>query len=161
MTALHSAPYTEPAMKKLAAKIGAELKAGDVLAFYGELGAGKSTFARALVNALTGETNIPSPTFTLVQHYDAPAALLWHFDLYRLKQPEEVYELGWEDAGHTIRLIEWPERLGGLLPNSCLAIQLEFHQHSAKRLVTFKGNAEWARRLSFLQTPLPPVSTVS
>lgn len=97
------------------------LRPGDVLCLHGNLGMGKSVFARALIRALTGnpEQDVPSPTFTLVQTYDSPSGEIWHFDLYRLKDPEEVYELGWEDAlSGAISIIEWPERLGPLLPEN-------------------------------------------
>lgn len=92
---------------------------GDIVCLHGNLGVGKSVFARALIRALTKNPaqDVPSPTFTLVQTYDSPAGEIWHFDLYRLKNPEEVYELGWEDAlSGAISIIEWPERLGPLLP---------------------------------------------
>lgn len=95
------------------------LSAGDVVCLYGDLGMGKSVFARGLIRALTGDPQqeVPSPTFTLVQTYDSARGEIWHFDLYRLKEPEEVYELGWEEAlGSAISIIEWPGRLGGLLP---------------------------------------------
>lgn len=104
---------------RLAQRFAAILKPGDVLCLQGDLGMGKSVFARGLIRALAGNDmlEVPSPTFTLVQTYDTAAGELWHFDLYRLKHPEEVYELGWEDAlSGAISIIEWPERLGPLMP---------------------------------------------
>ena len=76
-------------------------------------------FARAAIRALCGDPglDVPSPTFTLVQVYDAPIAPLWHFDLYRLKEPAEIYELGWEDClAGGIAIVEWPDRIEALLP---------------------------------------------
>lgn len=94
------------------------LRPGDILALWGDLGTGKTTFARILIQEFIGESiDVPSPTFTLVQIYDSAQGEIWHCDLYRIKNPEEVFELGLEDAfHHAICLIEWPERLGNLLP---------------------------------------------
>ena len=110
----------------LAAKIAAEAKAGDIFLLEGPLGAGKSVFARGFIRALCGEeTDVPSPTFTLLQTYEAPKASLWHFDLYRLEHPEDIYEIGWEEAFSNIMLVEWPERLGRLIPKSVTRITIE------------------------------------
>ena len=129
-----------------ARKIAVLLRPQDVVLLKGELGAGKSTFARALIQTLCGEqTEVPSPTFTLVQVYDAPAFPVWHFDLYRLKYAEEVYELGIEEAyGSGVSLIEWPERLGALLPKNCLEIELSYGNHENERILRLKG---WEDRL--------------
>lgn len=104
-------------------------QAGDIYALYGPLGAGKSIFARAFIQKLCGEdTDVPSPTFTLVQTYERHNSQtpIWHFDLYRLEQAEEVYEIGWEDDLDTrITLVEWPERLDALLPSDHIEIKFE------------------------------------
>lgn len=103
-----------------AAEFVRKVKPKDIIFLRGTLGAGKSVFARALIRTLTNAPNldVPSPTFTLVQSYDSPKGELWHLDLYRLKHPEEIYELGWEEAvGEHILLVEWPERLGALAPS--------------------------------------------
>ncbi len=103
------------------------LCAGDVVLLRGDLGMGKSVFARAVIRALCGDADleVPSPTFTLVQTYDAEIGVIWHFDLYRLSDSEEIYELGWEDAlAGGVLLIEWPERLGGLLSLSYIDVTL-------------------------------------
>jgi tRNA threonylcarbamoyladenosine biosynthesis protein TsaE len=147
---LFIAEYDQMRMEAFARALGPFLQAGDCVALYGDLGAGKSTFARALIGALTGKTDIPSPTFTLAQYYLTPKGPLTHFDLYRLKQAEDVYELGWEEALAGTVLVEWPERLAGLLPRSALAIHLDFPQHQALRSLCLKGNPEWARRLASL-----------
>lgn len=107
--------------------LAATLGAGDILLLRGNLGAGKSVFARALIRALSGEKSleVPSPTFTLVQTYETPQASLWHFDLYRLKDSTEIYELGWEEAlTDGIVIVEWPERLGNLTPAQYLDIRI-------------------------------------
>jgi tRNA threonylcarbamoyladenosine biosynthesis protein TsaE len=118
------------ATEALAHRIAAAAKRGDVIALSGLLGAGKTTFARAFITEiarLSGESagEVPSPTFTLVQTYAFAHAAVWHFDLYRLAAPGEAWELGLEDAlADGISLIEWPERLGPLLPRKRLDVLL-------------------------------------
>lgn len=101
-----------------ASKIAKSAQPGDIYALHGDLGAGKSVFARGFIRELCGpDTEVPSPTFTLVQTYDAGKADIWHFDLYRIKYPEEIFELGWDEAlNNGICLIEWPERAENYLP---------------------------------------------
>ncbi|MDC7682961.1 tRNA (adenosine(37)-N6)-threonylcarbamoyltransferase complex ATPase subunit type 1 TsaE [Asticcacaulis sp. BYS171W] len=96
--------------------LAGELKAGDVVYLLGDLGAGKSTLARGLIRALTSpDEDVPSPTFTLVQTYEGQSVDIAHFDLYRLTDPEEIYEVGLFELAEThICLIEWPQRLGHL-----------------------------------------------
>jgi len=124
----------------LAAHIAMSGQQGDILALWGTLGAGKTAFARALIQAMgrlaTPErllTEVPSPTFTLVQQYETgnlrlgPEGLVSHFDLYRLSDPEEAWEIGIEDAfAQGLSLIEWPDRLQNLLPKERLDITLSF-----------------------------------
>jgi tRNA threonylcarbamoyladenosine biosynthesis protein TsaE len=141
--------YTSQTPEETAAfarKIAAQIRPQDVILLKGELGAGKSTFARALIQTLCGkETEVPSPTFTLVQTYETPSFILWHFDLYRLKYAEEAHELGIEEAyGSGVSLIEWPERLGALLPKNCLEIELSYGNHENERILRLKG---WEDRL--------------
>src|SRR5437016_9040493 len=100
----------EAATAAFAARISALAEIGDVIALKGELGAGKTSFARAFIRARGGAEEVPSPTFTLVQLYELGDATVWHFDGYRLRHPEEAWELGIEDAFcDGISLIEWPE----------------------------------------------------
>ncbi len=138
----------EQQMQMLAQDLSALLKAGDCLTFHGNLGAGKTTFIRAIIQKLSAAETVPSPTFTLVQHYDSPIGNLWHFDFYRLKTAEELYELGYEEALiNSILFIEWPERAKGLLPPNQLQLHLEPAQDSNKRKVLFTGDDAWAQRL--------------
>jgi tRNA threonylcarbamoyladenosine biosynthesis protein TsaE len=139
----------EAATRTLGADVAAMAEPGDVIALQGELGAGKTTLARAFIRARGIRDEVPSPTFTLVQVYDADGATIWHFDLYRLRSPEEAWELGIEDAfGDGISLIEWPERLGPLLPRRRLDIALIFaHRPDARRAV-LAGGSEWQTRLT-------------
>jgi tRNA threonylcarbamoyladenosine biosynthesis protein TsaE len=102
------------------------LQAGDTVLLSGGIGAGKTHLSRAFIQAKLGRAeDVPSPTFTLVQTYEAEACEIWHADLYRLSHPDEVLELGLEAAfEHGICLIEWPDRLGDLVPNMALNILL-------------------------------------
>lgn len=146
----------EAATASLARALSALVKAGDVIALSGDLGAGKTSFARAFINALpriAGDAppneaeEVPSPTFTLVQLYERAAATVWHFDLYRLEQAEEAYELGIEEAfSDGISLIEWPERLGGLLPADRLEVDLAFGRAPEARTATLRPYGAWCDR---------------
>lgn len=118
---------TEQAMVEAAQNLAPELHDKDILLLYGPLGAGKTVFARSLIRALTGNPHmeVPSPTFTLVQSYDSAKGPLWHYDLYRIEDPEDIYALGWEDSlAEGITIVEWPERLGPLKPPSALDIHI-------------------------------------
>lgn len=129
----------------LAKPLAGVLRRGDVVALWGDLGVGKTTFARVLVQALVGEgINVPSPTFTLVQIYDSPRSEIWHCDLYRLKDADEVFELGLEDAFHeAICLVEWPERLGDLLPHRRIDITFKIRDETTRDIsVTLVGPHE-------------------
>ena len=100
--------------RALGAWLATHLKRGDVIALHGDLAAGKTTLVRGLIQALLGpDEEVPSPTYTLVQMYEAPDFPVWHFDLYRLENPAGVHELGWDETRDGVALIEWPERAGG------------------------------------------------
>lgn len=137
----------EEATSALAARIAPYLKVGDTLLLQGDIGAGKSAFARALIRARLGRMeDVPSPTFTLVQTYEDEIAELWHCDLYRLTHPDEALELGLDDAFETaICLIEWPDRLGDVAPKS--ALTLSFEAQEDQHHVTISGPEPWASRL--------------
>jgi tRNA threonylcarbamoyladenosine biosynthesis protein TsaE len=116
----------EAATARLGAAIALALKAGEAVCLSGPLGAGKSTLARALVRALTApDEDVPSPTFTLVQFYDGAGLKIAHFDLYRLTNPDEAYEIGLDEAlDEGAAVIEWPERLAGSLPADRLDVEI-------------------------------------
>ena len=137
----------EAATARLAQRLAPQLKPGDVVALRGGLGAGKTTFARALISALNNaETDVPSPTYTLVQTYDTPGLTVFHFDLYRLEDPDEVMELGWEETMDGLALIEWPDKAGDHLPQWRLDLTLE--QTVDGRTARLEAHGEdWQSRL--------------
>jgi tRNA threonylcarbamoyladenosine biosynthesis protein TsaE len=118
----------EAATARLGAAIAMRLAKGEAVCLSGPLGAGKSTLARALVRALTTPSeDVPSPTFTLVQFYEGAGLKVTHFDLYRLTNPDEAYEIGLDEALEDgAAVIEWPERLAGRLPPDRLDVEIEF-----------------------------------
>ena len=117
---------SEEQTAEIASKIAKKAKKGDVFALYGTLGAGKSVFARAFIKVLTKAEDVPSPTFTLVQSYEAPDFEIYHFDLYRLKSEDEVFELGFEEAVFNgVCLIEWPEKAGCWLPKDIFKVTID------------------------------------
>ena len=127
----------EAATERLGSALAQRLKQGDVVGLFGPLGSGKTTLARAILRAAAGDPDliVPSPTFTLVEVYETPAGTYWHFDLYRLETPEQVFELGWEEAlAEGIVLVEWPERLGDLLPEH-LSVVLEIEGDGRRALL--------------------------
>jgi tRNA threonylcarbamoyladenosine biosynthesis protein TsaE len=128
----------EAATQQLGQRLAKTLRPGDAVCLTGPLGAGKSTLARALVRALTSaDEEVPSPTFTLVQFYDGPDFPVAHFDLYRLTDPDEAYEIGLEEALEDgAALIEWPQRLEGRLPANRLAIEITPSQDGEARRAT-------------------------
>lgn len=138
MSALERFLPDEQATAMLGADIAAALRPGDVLALEGDLGAGKTTLARAIIRALSGdpELDVPSPTFTLVQSYEARLPVA-HFDLYRLASPSELDELGLQEALEGVVLIEWPERAGDRLPADAVTIALTHDREG--RIARFSG----------------------
>ncbi|SHH59543.1 tRNA (adenosine(37)-N6)-threonylcarbamoyltransferase complex ATPase subunit type 1 TsaE [Marivita hallyeonensis] len=127
-----------------AERLGELLVAGDCVLLSGGIGAGKSHFARALIlSRLPVPEDIPSPTFTLVQTYDLPECELWHADLYRLGDPDQIVELGLLDAFQTaICLIEWPDRLGDLTPHDALHIAFDDPAKDDTREVTLSWTSD-------------------
>lgn len=125
------------ATQALGARLANILQPGDCLALYGDLGAGKTSLVRGLVQSSLGPIEVPSPTYNLVQIYEMPNYTLWHCDLYRLEQPEEIYELGLIEAmPESVTILEWPDRLGPLLPRDALSLSLDFDGSGRKAHVS-------------------------
>lgn len=121
----------------LAEKLAAISVQGDVWALNGTLGAGKSVFARAFIKKLTGARDVPSPTFTLLQTYSAEAFDIYHYDLYRLEKPAEIFELGVEEAFYSgVSLVEWPERMGSFSPRNMWQVKIEMTSEGRKITVS-------------------------
>lgn len=139
---LSDAAATDQFARALAAGLGA----GDSVLLDGEIGAGKTHFARAVIQTFVAE-DVPSPTFTLVQMYEAPAFEIWHADLYRLSHPDEAIELGLLAAFETaLCLVEWPDRLGMDRPKQALTLRILVS--GAGRLVELlSDNPAWQARL--------------
>lgn len=136
-----------------AVRLGAVLHAGDTLLLHGSIGAGKTHFARSLIQSqLTIPEDVPSPTFTLVQTYETGQGEIWHADLYRLSGPNDVMELGLVDAFETaLCLIEWPDRLGDLAPERALALRLTEGDDEEARLLEMSWTVpSWGVRLQEL-----------
>ncbi|MGE4219871.1 MAG: tRNA (adenosine(37)-N6)-threonylcarbamoyltransferase complex ATPase subunit type 1 TsaE [Alphaproteobacteria bacterium] len=140
----------EDATCAFAQVLAGHLRPGDVIGLSGPLGIGKSVLARAVVRALDDRAgDVPSPTFTLVQLYEVrqgPAAgtPVFHFDLYRLERPDDAWELGIEEAfADGISLVEWPERLGPLLPETALSAVLSPGHGTDSRRIALQGGDRW------------------
>ncbi|WP_285710523.1 tRNA (adenosine(37)-N6)-threonylcarbamoyltransferase complex ATPase subunit type 1 TsaE [Erythrobacter oryzae] len=141
------------AMAAYGARIAARVRAGDVVALEGGLGAGKTTLARAILAALGHEGEVPSPTFTIIETYAAPPLRLAvvHADFYRLDDPSELVEIGLDDYREgAVMLAEWPDHAGGFAhERGCLAIALEPVGESGEggRIAIARGGADWVGRM--------------
>jgi len=132
--------------ERLAEMLAPHLRRGDVIALRGDLGAGKTSFARALMNKLGIEGDIPSPTFTLVQMYDLSKFSIYHFDLYRLKSEDELEELGWDEAcSEGIVIVEWPEHAFGRMPKDFLLLDFKMNEEG-QRSCDVKQHGTWVQR---------------
>lgn len=135
---------------QLGAALARAVRPGDVIALSGPLGAGKTTLARAMLRALGEEGEVPSPSFALVQPYDALALPVWHADLYRLADPRDLVELGLDEIlDHGVLIVEWPERAPGRWPEA-LGLSLIPLEGGVRRL-TANVPPPWEGRW-----PLPP-----
>jgi tRNA threonylcarbamoyladenosine biosynthesis protein TsaE len=124
----------EDATTRLGAELASAARGGDVIALSGPLGVGKTALARGLLSALGHEGEVPSPSFALVQPYEALDPPVWHVDLYRIEDASEIEELGLESAADALLLVEWPERAGvGAWPQA-LRLRFDFEPDGSRRL---------------------------
>jgi N-acetylmuramate 1-kinase len=151
--AIRLADLDEAAVGRFAGLLALDLKPGDTIALHGDLGAGKTTLARALIRAYTGEAELEvvSPTFSLVQSYDGKRGRIDHYDLYRLKEPGEAEEIGLsDDGGDVIRIIEWPERVGAPGAGNRLDIHIHDKLRPSTRTLDLAPTGTFTARLERL-----------
>ena len=130
-------PASEDETKALGRALARELDPGDVLALYGDLGAGKTVLTKGIGRALgVSEDRINSPTFTLLNEYASAGIPLYHFDAYRIESPEEFFDLGYEDYffGEGICVVEWADKVEQLLPDSAIRLRLEHRKGQGRRI---------------------------
>lgn len=125
---------SEAATIALGGQLAERARPGDVIALSGPLGVGKTTLARGILAGLGHSDEVPSPSFALVQPYEALDPPAWHVDLYRLEHRSELAELGLDAAGEAILLVEWPERAGDAAWPNALRLSLDFAEGGARRL---------------------------
>lgn len=139
--------HNEAETELLAEKLAAISRQGDIWGLNGTLGAGKSVFARAFIKKLTDAEEVPSPTFTLLQTYNAKSFDIYHYDLYRLENPMEIFELGVEEAFYSgVSLVEWPEKMAGLAPRNMWHVTIEPVQEG-RRIIISTDDADKMKRL--------------
>lgn len=143
---------TETDTENLARSLAEISRVGDVWALFGTLGMGKSVLSRAFVKKLTDAAEVPSPTFTLVQTYSAPEFEIYHYDLYRLKSPEEIWELNIEEAVYTgVCLIEWPEKMGAYLPKNIFKVNITPMSDGGRKIAITVNSDDKNKRLQAME----------
>ncbi len=148
---------SEKDTETIATQLAAQLKPGDCITFAGDLGVGKTAFIRAMVQALSQQSQeVVSPTFLLMQQYDVTVekntpCQLFHFDLYRLEDKSELAELALEETLEDgIVCIEWADIAADMLPDDKLAICMDYGDKEGRRYITLSGNTDWKARLAGL-----------
>ena len=127
------------------ASLARAARGGDVITLSGPLGVGKTALARGFIAALGHQTDVPSPSFAIVQPYDELEPPVWHVDLYRIESPSEIEELGLDAAADAVLLVEWPERAGPGAWAQALGLSLDFGQ-DGERILTAKVPPSWEER---------------
>ena len=135
--------------EELASALKENLQNGDIILLKGEIGAGKSLFARSLIQSTMDQVEeVPSPTFTIVQTYETKLGSIWHADLYRLTDQSEIFELGLIDAFVSeIVIVEWPERLGHLEPQDALTVEIIILENDKREVIFSTNSSMWKARL--------------
>ena len=141
--------HGESETAELGARLGQYMRKRDIVALDGPLGSGKSVFARGLIQGICGlEVVVPSPTFTIIQIYDAPNFQIWHCDFYRLVDSEQIFELGLDEAfSNAVTVIEWPDRVGNFLADRRLLVKFLEEGGDEGHTVRLGGDSSWANRL--------------
>ncbi|NLO81648.1 MAG: tRNA (adenosine(37)-N6)-threonylcarbamoyltransferase complex ATPase subunit type 1 TsaE [Clostridiales bacterium] len=131
---------SEQETEALGQKIGNLLQPGAIVLIHGELGAGKTVLSRGIARGLGAEEAVTSPTFTLMHRYLGRLEV-YHFDLYRLGEPDEMLDLGYEELfyGDGVSIVEWPERLGYLYPNECIRIDIDIIDYGSTRRISVQA----------------------
>lgn len=129
--------------ERIAAEFAANLPAGSVVAFTGDLGAGKTAFVRGMARGLGINERVTSPTFTIVNEYEGGSCPLFHFDLYRLEDADELFDIGWEDylSRNGICAVEWSERAASFMEN-CISVDIKHGESDSQRVIEIKGKNE-------------------
>jgi len=135
--------------KIFASKLAKIVSLGDIITLRGDLGSGKTSFVQYFIRSLSEENiEVTSPTFNLLHVHQLKSLEIWHFDLYRLKNRDEIYELGIEDAWNNgVSIIEWPEIIQDILPKNRLDLYIDFAKQENARILTWKGSGKWAELL--------------
>lgn len=130
--------HSEQETEELGASLAQRLKAGDVVAYRGDLGAGKTAFTRGLARGLGCTGRVTSPTFTIVNEYEGGRLPLFHFDMYRLGSSDELFDIGWEDylARGGVCAVEWSEIVRDALEPGCIRVDLRRGERDGQRRIT-------------------------
>ena len=125
----------------LGESLAGQLEPGTVIAFTGDLGAGKTAFTRGLARGLGVQERVTSPTFTIVNEYEGGRLPLFHFDMYRLGSADELFDIGWEDylARGGVCAVEWSENVSDALDNDCLRVDIRRGENDDQRIITIGG----------------------
>jgi len=125
----------------LGESLAGQLEPGTVIAFTGDLGAGKTAFVRGLARGLGVQERVTSPTFTIVNEYEGGRLPLFHFDMYRLGSADELFDIGWEDylARGGVCAVEWSENVSDALDNDCLRVDIRRGENDDQRIITIGG----------------------
>ncbi len=126
------------------ASLAAKLEPGSVIAFTGDLGAGKTAFTRGLAKGLGIEERVTSPTFTIVNEYEGGRLPLFHFDMYRLGSADELFDIGWEDylARGGVCAVEWSENIADALEEDTIRVDIRRGEHDDQRVITITGGGQ-------------------
>ena len=127
--------------EELGAQLAARLRPGDVVAYTGDLGAGKTAFTRGIARGLGIPERVTSPTFTIVNEYEGGRLPLFHFDLYRLGDPEELFDIGWKDylARGGVCAVEWSENVAGALEDEPIRVDIRRGAHDGQRVISIRN----------------------